>query len=94
MKIIKPGRNQKGWAHEFTCTGAGNGNGGCGAILLVEQADLYQTSSSYMNETDYYVTFKCISCRVETDVDQVFIPSHIKDCLPKRPRPSRNTESL
>ncbi len=44
MKVIKPGRPQKGWSHEFTCTGDGNGRGGCGAILLVEQEDLYEKS--------------------------------------------------
>lgn len=68
MKVIKKGREQKGWAKEYECTGAGNGKGGCGAILLVEQPDLFQTSSSARDETDYYVTFKCSECGVLTDI--------------------------
>ena len=70
MKVIKKGREQKGWAKEFTCTGDGNGGGGCGAVLLVECSDLYQTTSShYDGSTDYYTTFRCSCCSVETDVE-------------------------
>lgn len=68
MKIIKPGRPQAGWSTEATCTGAGNGNGGCGAILLVEAADLFITQSHALHETDSYVTFKCTACGVLTDL--------------------------
>lgn len=69
MKVLKPGRPQKGWSTKSKCTGAGNGNGGCGAELLVEEDDLFQTSSShYDGSTDYYVTFKCPSCGVLTDI--------------------------
>lgn len=46
MKIIKEGRKQTGWSKELTCTGKGNGGGGCGAVLLVEQTDLYNTFST------------------------------------------------
>ena len=28
MKVLAEGTGQKGWAGEFTCTGAGNGGGG------------------------------------------------------------------
>ncbi|OHB24184.1 MAG: hypothetical protein A2542_01460 [Parcubacteria group bacterium RIFOXYD2_FULL_52_8] len=69
MDVIKPGRAQKGWSKEFTCTGAGNGDGGCGAVLLVSVFDLYQTMSEhYDGSTDYYTTFRCVACGVETDV--------------------------
>ena len=80
MKVITPGRPQNGWAQEFTCTGAGNGNGGCGAVLLVEQCDLYQTSSSCRDETDYYTTFQCSECGVETDIKDV----PIREALPSK----------
>jgi hypothetical protein len=76
MKIIKKGRPQKGWAGKFQCTGEGNGLGGCGAVLLVEEGDLYQTSSSsYDGSCDYFTTFKCACCGVETDVE---VPSSVK----------------
>ena len=69
MKVIKPGRPQQGWAKEFECTGIGNQGGGCGAILLVEQDDLFSTaSSSYDGSTERFVTFECPGCGVLTDI--------------------------
>jgi len=69
MRVIERGRDQTGWAAEYVCTGAGNGEGGCSAKLLVEQGDLFQTTSGhYDGSTDYYVTFRCPQCRVLTDV--------------------------
>ncbi len=69
MKVIKKGRKQVGWSQEFTCTGAGNGNGGCGAVLLVSEYDIYETlSEHYDGSTDYYQTFCCPECGNETDV--------------------------
>jgi len=56
MKVIKPGRPQRGWSKECKCSGKGNGGGGCGAVLLVEQGDLFQTQSNARDETTYYVT--------------------------------------
>jgi len=68
MKVLKKGRPQKGWAKEYKCSGIGNGMGGCGAELLVEQDDLFQTSSSARDDTTYYITFKCPECGVLTDL--------------------------
>ena len=69
MKVIKKGSGQKGWAKEITCTGNGNGGGGCGAKLLVEQNDVFQTSSSsYDGSREYYNTFECVECGVNTDI--------------------------
>jgi non-canonical (house-cleaning) NTP pyrophosphatase len=83
MKIIQQGRSQEGWSAEAVCTGKGNGDGGCGAKLLVEQPDLYRTSSShYDGSTDYYVTFTCPSCSVESDLKGV--PSNIASTLEKK----------
>lgn len=80
MKIIKPGREQKGWSREATCTGRGNGNGGCGATLLVEQADVYKTFRHCRDETDVFYTFTCACCGVETDFgDGVHIPFSAPD---------------
>ena len=70
MKVIKKGRQQKGWAKRFKCSGDGNGGGGCGATLLVEKDDIYETSSSCMGEIESYTTFKCPSCGVETDIEE------------------------
>lgn len=71
MKILKPGRPQNGWSKECICTGAGNGMGGCGAVLLVEQTDLYKTYRHCREETDTFITFKCSACGVETDITGV-----------------------
>ena len=76
MKVISKGDGRKGWAKEFKCTGSGNGGGGCSAILLVEQGDLYKTSSSdYGGGTENYITFRCPECQNQTDVKGV--PSNI-----------------
>ena len=69
MQVLKPGRPQKGWAKEFECTGKGNGNGGCGGSLLVEQADVFRTTSSCMGDREHHNTFRCVSCGVLTDID-------------------------
>ena len=74
MEIIKPGRPQAGWSKEFKCTGAGNGDGGCGAKLLVSEYDMYETGSSHQGESERHATFCCQQCGVETDVDIFKVP--------------------
>lgn len=85
MKVIKPGRKQKGWAKEFKCTGKGNADGGgCGATLLVEQGDLFQTSRGYYDgSTDYYITFQCCECGVLTDIPSNHSPLSVRE-LPSK----------
>lgn len=75
MKVIKKGRPQKGWAKSFVCTGGGNNNGGCGATLLVERADLFHTYRSCMGrDEEWYVTFRCPECGVLTDIPDAQAP--------------------
>ena len=78
MKVLKPGRPQKGWAKEFECTGRGNSGGGCGAILLIEADDLFYTYSYGRDEEYCYVTFKCVSCGVKTDLKREDIPNGVR----------------
>lgn len=85
MKVIKKGRPQQGWAEKFECTGKGNGGGGCGAVLLVEQADVFQTASHCRDETDYFNTFECPECRVLTDIGHVPFRT--------QPRPKRRVQT-
>lgn len=71
MKVIKAGRDPevREWSAEFECTGFGNGNNGCGAVLLVKESDLYRTASShYDGSSESYVTFMCPQCGQETDI--------------------------
>ncbi len=70
MKVLKKGRKQKGWTKKFKCTGDGNEGGGCGALLLVEAGDLFQTERNCYDETDYFTTFKCPECGVLTDIQE------------------------
>lgn len=83
MKVLSPGTGQKGWSVETFCTGNGNGGGGCGAKLLVEQGDLFRTSSSCRDETDNFDTFACPECGVLTDLKGV--PSQISQNLKRKP---------
>lgn len=85
MEVIEPGNPQKGWAKKYKCTGKGNGGGGCGAKLLVEEGDIFCTSSShYDGSTEHYVTFECCQCKVWTDVEGV--PTHVVKKAPHRGR--------
>ncbi len=81
MKVLKPGRPQKGWSTEATCTGNGNGDGGCGAVLLVEQDDLFRTTRCCRDEVDYFTTFACPQCGVLTDLHEP-LPYSLKSKLP------------
>lgn len=70
MKVRKPGRQQTGYSVEALCSGKGNGGGGCGAKLLVEQPDMrYFSGTDYPIDRPAAVTFRCCSCGVLTDLD-------------------------
>lgn len=84
MKVLRKGRAQKGWAKKYRCTGRGNGEGGCGATLLVEEGDLFETNSSALGEVTRYPTFEC-PCGVRTDIPWSDVPGHLYH-LPERPR--------
>lgn len=84
MRILKAGRKQKGWAKEFDCTGKGNGDGGCGARLLVEIGDLFLTRSHIRDECEVFVTFKCAACGVLTDIKHSEGPPNISSLPDQR----------
>ena len=88
MKVLKPGRPQKGWSVEKKCTGGGNGGGGCGATLLVEEDDLFGTESHhYDGSSEYYTTFRCMACGVLTDITGV--PSSVKVRAKEKRNPTK-----
>ncbi len=68
MKVLKKGRPQKGWTKEYKCTGKGNKGGGCGALLQVEEDDLFLTQSHARDEITEYISFRCCECGVITDI--------------------------
>lgn len=85
MKVVKEGRQQVGWAKEFTCTGHGNRGGGCGAVLLVEFRDLFKTGRGYCDgSSDTYITFRCEQCGVLTDIEPKDYPPDL-DKIPGKP---------
>jgi len=84
MKILKKGTN---WTAKMSCTGKGNGDGGCGAELEVERDDLFLTHSHARDETTTYVTVKCPQCKTLTDLGSQYnnygdLPSRIRMGLP------------
>jgi non-canonical (house-cleaning) NTP pyrophosphatase len=87
MKVLKQGSGQKGWSTKAICTGQGNGGGGCGAELLVDEEDLYQTSSTVRDETDYFVTFDCPECGVKTDLENP--PRSLQDRVSEKLKAAR-----
>ncbi len=82
MKILEKG---EGWSIKQTCTGRGNGTGGCNSVLLVEKEDVYLTrSSDDYGDLDYFYTFNGPVCGVETNFKANEVPSSIrKDLLYK-----------
>lgn len=74
MKTIVKGRPQEGWAKEITCTGAGNNDGGCNSLLLVEHGDLFHTYCISLHETETFLTFKCCECGVLNDLKRGYWP--------------------
>lgn len=69
MKVIKPGNPAKQWTTRVTCTGRGNGNRGCQAVLEITVDDLFTTHSNhYDGSTEHYITFRCCQCGSLTDV--------------------------
>lgn len=73
MKIIADGRTgQVSWSERYDCTGAGHGDGGCHASLLVEKSDLYKSDGIHAGASFY--TFQCPQCKVETNVYIPLLP--------------------
>lgn len=84
MKVLQEG-NPNGWEIEQKCTGNGNGGGGCGARLLVGEDDIYLTTRHNENETeDYFYTFKCPCCGVETDIPSRNIVYRVREKVIKK----------
>ncbi len=77
MKVIEMGDGRKGWSKEYRCTGAGNDiDGGCGALLLVEEGDLYYTwAFEREGYGEKFTTFRCPECNNQTDIKGV--PSNV-----------------
>ena len=76
MKVLEKG---PGWSIKQFCTGKGNGNGGCNSKLLVEKDDIYLTfRTDYIGDTDYFYTFRCPVCGVETDIPEKDVPALIR----------------
>lgn len=77
MKVLEQG---EGWHIKVRCTGSGNGGGGCNSLLQVEEDDIYVTSSTDISGwTDFYYTFRCPVCNVETDIKETDVPSRIRE---------------
>ncbi len=69
------------WHLEKECTGEGNGGPGCGALLRVEEGDLFHTHRyPHDGSHETYTTFKCLQCGVMTDIPDVMPPRfHLPD---------------
>lgn len=88
MKVIVEGKSG-GWSKRFKCTGRGNGDGGCGALLEVTESDLIHTQSHARDETTDYATFECCSCGKWTDAGsddrRSAVPRSVWDYVMSRP---------
>ena len=86
MEVIKKGRKQNGWTKEYICTGHGNKDGGCGAVLLVSASDIFISGyfGDYTETGDPAFSFKCPDCEVVTDIKSSDLPKEIIQRLTRR----------
>lgn len=78
MKVLEKGQfYQPGeWTGKYLCTGFGNGEHGCGALLLLTKSDLFHTiSCSLGQEITQHITFRCPECGKKTDIYSSDFPS-------------------
>lgn len=68
MKIIEPGKPKEKWILQHRCTGWGDTNEGCNALLELEESDLRYKKGYADEKCDLpdNVMFKCPCCRVIT----------------------------
>lgn len=70
------------WSAELICTGSGHGGTGCGAVLLVEKADLMRLAvpGGSADRPYWSVAFCCCACGALTGV--VGVPVELAERLP------------
>lgn len=68
MKVIKSGKAGSAWKSKQKCTGKGNKQVGCNAVLLVEGDDVFNMSNE---NTAVKKTFMCPECGAFTDLINV-----------------------
>jgi hypothetical protein len=81
MKILEPGKVGEKWAIQHRCTGWGNGDRGCDALLEVEYEDLrfYAGQEFPWRTSDPAVSFKCPCCGQITDLGMNDWPKGYKE---------------
>lgn len=70
MKVLEAGKVGEKWTIQHRCTGWGNGDGGCNALLEVEYDDLryYGGQEFPWRVSEPAVSFKCPCCGKLTDL--------------------------
>lgn len=88
MKIIEQGA-VKEWSIRVRCTGNGNEqeHRACNSLLEVGYGDLFRTRGGASSEFSY-VTIKCISCGVLTNIPDGDVPHEFRAGLPTANHPS------
>ena len=71
MKVLQEPNQEPAWTLVQRCTGEGNGGHGCGATLLVDRADVFNSNTF----TRPFLAFRCPLCAVVTDIDHALWPA-------------------
>lgn len=84
-KIIKKGRDHI-WIKELECTGKGITGTGCGAILEINESDLFKVYGGGYTENIPYAGIRCPACSCDTCLDdmKIEVPSSIFKKIPDR----------
>lgn len=83
MKVLVKGCKQHGWSQEQRCNPE---RGGCGSILLVEEADIKcWHQCDYLGDCDVVCSFECGFCGVK---NYITVPYDLREAK-AGPRPTR-----
>ncbi len=76
MKVLEMGPK---WSYKMRCTGSGWAGSGCGALLEIEEDDVFESShTDIAGDTEYYFSICCPVCNQNTDVNKSVLPEKVK----------------
>ena len=84
----------KDWNIKYYCLGVNKNGDGCGALLEIEAQDIYaiikllkkESSNTSILLPEYYYTFRCPCCNIETEITSFLPPEVRKNVLLKLKR--------
>lgn len=83
MKVLRAGKTPRKWSLKMSCTGAGYGARGCGAVLRIGQEDLF-VPEDRAEKLHCVAAILCPLCERVTDLEEGDVPVALRADLPSR----------